>query len=77
MQVISASLQEQGRGIDVIREAVNDVLHTDVISKESKRSVLTRLAVLKTALDCADNACHGCDNQADCGRLIEGILASN
>ena len=77
MQSIGAGLQEPGRGIDVIREAVDDVLHADVISKEAKKSVLTRLAVLKTALDCADNACRGCDNRADCGRLVEGILASN
>lgn len=77
MQIIGVNPQGLGKEIDVIRDAVNDVLHADVISKETKRSVLARLAVLKTALDCADNACHGCGNRTDCGRLIEGILASN
>ena len=77
MQIIGLNPQGQGRDTDVIQDAVSSVLQADVISKETKRSVLARLAVLKTALDCADNACRGCGNRADCENLVEGILASN
>ena len=77
MHTIGLNPQGEGREADLIRDAVSNVLQADVISRATKRSLLARLAVLKTALDCADNACRGCSNRSDCANLVEGILASN
>lgn len=63
-------------GTDVIRQAIGDVLGADVISNETKRGVLARLAVLKTSLNCPEGACRTCIARVECERLVEGILAS-
>lgn len=63
--------------MELIRQAVDVVMGTDVICWESKHSALARLASLTSTLHCPSTGCHACPNRGSCERQVEGILAAD